>query len=67
MDEDGLQHVHLEMEAKNVALFGLDRFTSCTPFIAFPIWVPVATYVIVELKAETEVGVGWQVRLPPKF
>uniref|UniRef100_A0A164UB95 Suppressor of white apricot N-terminal domain-containing protein n=2 Tax=Daucus carota subsp. sativus TaxID=79200 RepID=A0A164UB95_DAUCS len=23
-DEDGLQHVHLEMEAKNVALFGLD-------------------------------------------
>lgn len=45
MDEDGLQHVHLEMEAKNVALFGLDRFTSYIPYISSPIWVLDETYV----------------------
>ncbi|KAL8117623.1 uncharacterized protein LOC141662052 isoform X2 [Apium graveolens] len=30
-DGDGLQHVHLEMEAKNVALFGLDRSQPAQP------------------------------------
>lgn len=44
-DEDGLQHVHLEMEAKNVALFGLDRLTSYISFTGFSIWVLDATYV----------------------
>lgn len=62
MDEDGLQHVHLEMEEKNVALFGLDRLTSYIPLLVFLFGYLMKLMLI----AETVVGVSgrWCGRYP---